>query len=89
VECVTPGALRFGTRNSGCVGHACAGAGAVLPSGRMNVEHVENVLSRMHSVPMPPKIDTALQLATPPRADTSRYDGLRQAREARHACSDR
>jgi transposase len=55
------------------------------PSGRVSVEHVENVLSRMRSVPMPPKIDTALQLATPPRADTSRYDGLRKAREAGHA----
>jgi hypothetical protein len=28
---------------------------------------------------MPPKIDTALQLTTPPLADTSRYDGLRPA----------
>jgi len=37
---------------------------------------------------MPPKIDTELQLATPPLADTSRYDGLRlalQPREAGHA----
>ena len=55
------------------------------PSGRVSVEHVENVLSRMRSAPMPPTIDTALQLATPPLADTSRYDGLRQAREAGHA----
>src|SRR5471030_3181129 len=58
------------------------------PSGRVSVEHVVNVLSRMRSVQMPPKIDTALQLRTPPLADTSRYDGLRpalQQPEAGHA----
>jgi len=58
------------------------------PSGRVSVEHVVNVLSRMRSVQMPPKIDTALQLTTPPLADTSRYDGLRpalQQPEAGHA----
>ncbi|OTP68498.1 Mobile element protein [Caballeronia sordidicola] len=58
------------------------------PSGRMSVEHVVNVLSRMRSVEIPPKIDTALQLTTPPLADTSRYDGLRpvlQQPEAGHA----
>jgi hypothetical protein len=54
------------------------------PSGRVSVEHVVNVLSRLRSVQMPPKIDTALQLETPPQADTSRYDGLR-TREANHA----
>lgn len=58
------------------------------PSGRVSVEHVVNVLSRMRSVQMPPKIDTALQLTTPRLADTSRYDGLRpalQQPEAGHA----
>ena len=58
------------------------------PSGRVSVEHVANVLSRMRSVQVPPKIDTALQLTTPPLADTSRYDGLRtalQQPEAGHA----
>jgi transposase len=58
------------------------------PSGRISVEHVVNVLSRMRSVQMPSKIDTALQLTTPPLADTSRYDGLRpalQQPEAGHA----
>ena len=49
------------------------------PSGRVSVEHVVNVLSRMRSVQMPPKIETALQLATPPLADTARYDSLRPA----------
>lgn len=58
------------------------------PSGRVSVEHVVNVLSRMRGVQMPPKIDTALQLTTPPLANTSRYDGLRpalQQPEADHA----
>ena len=58
------------------------------PSGRVSIEHVVNVLSRMRSVEMPAKIDTALQLTTPPLADTSRYDGLRpvlQQPEAGHA----
>lgn len=34
-------------------------------SGRVSFELVVNVLSRMRSVQMPPKIDTSLQLATP------------------------
>lgn len=55
------------------------------PSGRVSIEHVENMLSRMRSAPMPPKADTALELATPPLADTSRYDGLRPMQEANHA----
>ncbi|RQU50070.1 IS21 family transposase [Burkholderia cenocepacia] len=55
------------------------------PSGRVSVEHVENMLSRMRSAPMPPRADTALELVTPPQADTSRYDGLRQKQEASHA----
>ncbi|MCO4883455.1 IS21 family transposase, partial [Paraburkholderia caribensis] len=55
------------------------------PSGRVSVEHVVNVLSRMRAAPMPSKIDTALRLAMPPQADTSRYDGLRQVREAGRA----
>ncbi|EIM96275.1 integrase catalytic subunit [Paraburkholderia hospita] len=57
-------------------------------SGRVSVEHVVNVLSRMRSVQMPPKINTALQLTTPPLVDTSRSDGLRpalQQPEADHA----
>lgn len=38
--------------------------------------------------PMPPAVDTALQILEPPRADTARYDRLRAAedvREVRHA----
>jgi transposase len=55
------------------------------PSGRVSVEHVVNVLSRMRSAQMPSKIDTKLELSTPPLADTSRYDGLRDARQVREA----
>ncbi|MDR6413257.1 UNVERIFIED_ORG: hypothetical protein ABIC62_006692 [Burkholderia sp. 1595] len=58
------------------------------PSGRVSVEHLVNVLWRMRSVQMPPEIETALQLTTPPLADTSRYDALRpalQQPEAGHA----
>ncbi|OTP80106.1 Mobile element protein [Caballeronia sordidicola] len=46
-------------------------------SGRVSVEHVENVLARLRDAQLPPKIDTQLQLSTPPLANTSRYDGLR------------
>jgi hypothetical protein len=45
--------------------------------GRVNVEHVENVLARLRDAQLPPKIDTQLQLSTPPLANTARYDGLR------------
>jgi hypothetical protein len=49
-----------------------------MPSlGRVNVEHVENVLARLRDAQLPPKIDTQLQLSTPPLANTARYDGLR------------
>lgn len=49
-----------------------------MPSmGRVSVEHVENVLARLRDAQLPPKIDTQLQLSTPPLANTSRYDGLR------------
>jgi hypothetical protein len=47
------------------------------PLGRVNVEHVENVLARQRDAQLPPKIDTQLQLSTPPLANTARYDGLR------------
>ena len=46
-------------------------------SGRVSVEHVLNVLSRLNAVPAPENVQTALQVATPPLADTARYDGLR------------
>lgn len=51
-----------------------------MPSlGRVSVEHVENVLARLRDAQLPPKINTQLQLSTPPLANTSRYDGLRSA----------
>jgi hypothetical protein len=47
------------------------------PSGRLSVEHVINVLSRLNAKPAPENAETSLQIATPPIADTARYDGLR------------
>jgi transposase len=47
------------------------------PSGRLSVEHVINVLSRLNAKPVPENAETSLQIATPPIADTARYDGLR------------
>jgi transposase len=58
------------------------------PSGRVSVEHVVNVLGRLEAKPMPPKVQTVLQILEPPRADTARYDRLRAAQgvgEASHA----
>lgn len=46
-------------------------------SDRVSVEHVLNVLSRLSAVSAPENVQTALQVATPPLADTARYDGLR------------
>ena len=47
------------------------------PSGRVSVEHVVNVLSRLNATPAPENADTLLQVSTPPIANTARYDGLR------------
>ena len=47
------------------------------PSGRVSVEHVHNVLARLNAAPRPGNVVTALQLGTPPLADTARYDALR------------
>jgi hypothetical protein len=58
------------------------------PSGRVSVEHVLNVLARLHSAPAPAQVATPLQVSTPPRADPARYDRLRaqaDAEEAGHA----
>ena len=44
------------------------------PSGRVSVEHVVNVLSRLNSVSAPPSAATVLQVATQPLANTARYD---------------
>jgi transposase len=57
--------------------------------GRVSVEHVLNVLARLNAVPAPESATTALQVATPPLANTERYDSLRggtvTTEEADHA----
>ena len=47
------------------------------PSGRISVEHVINVLGRLNAAPVPQNATTTLQVATPPLANTARYDSLR------------
>jgi hypothetical protein len=53
------------------------------------VEHVLNVLGRLTAVPAPESAATALQVSTPPLANTERYDSLRPGtvttEEADHA----
>jgi transposase len=49
----------------------------VLESGVPSAEHVENMLNRLKSPPMPEAIDSPLQISEAPIADTSRYDRLR------------
>ena len=55
--------------------------------GRVSVEHVLNVLARLNAEPAPESAATALQVSTPPLANTERYDSLRAAstEEADHA----
>ena len=55
------------------------------PSGRVSIEHVINVLARLNAAPRPANVETALQVLTPPIADTARYDRLRNIQEADHA----
>jgi transposase len=58
------------------------------PSGRVSVEHVVNVLGRLNAPPLPENVETTLQAAIPPLADTGRYDRLRSpdvAEEIDHA----
>jgi len=58
------------------------------PPGRVSVEHVVNVLGRLNAAPVPETAATTLQVATPPLADTARYDRLRAdstAEEVDHA----
>ena len=47
------------------------------PPGKVSVEHVVNVLSRLNAQPVPPTAATLLRVATPPLANTARYDSLR------------
>ena len=48
-----------------------------LGRGKVSVEHVVNVLGRLNTQPAPPTAATQLKVATPPLADTARYDRLR------------
>ena len=50
--------------------------------GRVSVEHVINVLARLNTVPAPESAATALQVSTPPLANTERYDSLRASSAA-------
>ncbi len=54
------------------------------PSGRVSVEHVVNVLGRLNAPAAPLSAETALQITTPPLANTARYDSLR-GQEVGHA----
>jgi len=49
----------------------------VLEAGRPSAEHVLNVLARLQPEGSPALVDTALRLKEEPRADVTRYDGLR------------
>lgn len=59
----------------------------VLESGAVSAEHVLNVLGRLNASPPPEKVETALRLSEAPRADTDRYDRLRDqaGQEVDHA----
>ena len=43
----------------------------------LSAEHVLNVLARLNASPLPPRVETSLQLNEAPLPNTSRYDGLR------------
>ena len=55
----------------------------VLESGNPSAEHIENVLNRLKAAPPPDCVETHLEVAEAPLADTGRYDGLRT--EVNHA----
>jgi hypothetical protein len=50
----------------------------VLESGRPSVEHVLNVLARLHEGPPPQTVETSLTVKTAPAADPQRYDTLHE-----------
>ncbi len=50
----------------------------VLESGNPSPEHIENVLNRLKSTPTPERVETDLELAEAPIANTERYDSLRE-----------
>ena len=49
----------------------------VLESGLPSAEHIENMLNRLKSGPLPPPVETVLTVSEVPVADTGRYDRLR------------
>jgi hypothetical protein len=49
----------------------------VLESGLPSAEHVENMLNRLKSDPLPPPVETLLSVSETPIADSGRYDRLR------------
>jgi hypothetical protein len=53
----------------------------VLESGAVSAEHVLNVLGRLNASALPAPVETALELQEAPRADTGRYDRLRDPTE--------
>ena len=53
----------------------------VTPSGKVSVEHIENVLARLTGPPAPALAETDLKLIEAPRADTARYDQLRHLQD--------
>ena len=55
----------------------------VLESGNPSAEHVENILNRLKAAPPPESVETRLEVAEAPVADTGRYDRLRE--EVSHA----
>jgi len=57
--------------------HVLVAVELVLESGAPSAEHVENMLNRLKSPPMPAAIDSPLQVGEEPIADTGRYDRLR------------
>jgi transposase len=50
----------------------------VLESGVPSVEHIENMLNRLQSPPLPAAIASPIEITEVPIADAGRYDGLRE-----------
>jgi transposase len=59
----------------------------VLETGAVSAEHVLNLIGRLNASAPPDQVETALRLNEAPRADTDRYDRLRDAagQEVDHA----
>ena len=54
----------------------------VIESGALSAGHVLNVLARLNASALPETVQTTLQLADAPLANTGRYDSLRSVIEA-------